>query len=115
MRDASRVFISKSACLLLLLSLLCAGTAVASSTSPISPQQSVAQQRLPGQSTPKQAALQGVVHDANGKPVIGAIVVLRNLATDQKSEKLSGSQGVFRFLDVAPGDYELIILAAGLQ
>jgi hypothetical protein len=78
-------------------------------------QQSAAQQRLPGQSAPKQAALQGIVNDSNGKPVIGATVFLRNLATDQKFEKVSGSQGVFRFIDVAPGAYELKIIAAGFQ
>jgi hypothetical protein len=115
MRNAFREFISKSSCLCWLLSLLCAVTAVASSASPNLPQESVAQQRLPGESAPKKAALQGVVRDSNGKPVIGATVILRNLTTDQKLEKVSGSQGVFRFIDVAPGDYELKIVAAGFQ
>jgi hypothetical protein len=78
-------------------------------------QQSVAPQRLPGQSAPKKATLQGVVRDSNGKPVIGATMLLRNLTTNQKLEKVSDAQGVFRFLDVAPGDYELKILAAGFQ
>jgi hypothetical protein len=89
--------------------------AVASTASPNLPQESVAQQRLPGQSASKKGALQGVVRDSNGKPVIGATVVLRNLATDQKLEKVSGSQGVFRFTDVPPGDYELKIVAESLQ
>lgn len=78
-------------------------------------QQSVAPQRLPGQSAPKKATLQGIVRDANGKPLIGATVVLRNLATDQKFEKVSNAQGVFRFIDVAPGEYELKIAATGFQ
>jgi hypothetical protein len=115
MRDASRVLILESACLCWLLSVLCVAPALASGTSLSFPQQSVAQQRLPGQSAPKKAALQGVVRDANAKPVIGATVILRNLATDQKIEKVSSSQGVFRFIDVAPGDYELKIVAAGFQ
>ena len=55
------------------------------------------------------------MRDANGKPVIGASVILRNLATDQKIEKASDAQGVFRFIDVAPGDYQLKIAAAGFQ
>jgi hypothetical protein len=115
MRQASREFISKSACLCWLLSLLCTVTAVASSASPNLPQESVAQQRLPGQPAPKKAALQGVVRASSRNPVIGATVILRNLVTDQKLEQVSGSQGVFRFLDVAPGDYELKIVAVGFQ
>jgi Carboxypeptidase regulatory-like domain len=115
MRDPSRVLISKCACLWLLLSFFCAAHALASSASANRPQQSVAQQRLPGQSAAKNAALQGVVSDANGTPVIGASVILRNLATDQKIEKISNAQGVFRFIDVALGDYELKIVAAGFQ
>ena len=133
MRDASRVFISKSAYLCCLLSLLCTVPAPASCASSniavtehpnhcssrqnasSTPQQSVAQQRLPGQSAPKNAALQGVVRDSNGKPVIGATVILRNLATNQKLEEVSNAQGVFRFIDVAPGDYELEIVAADFQ
>jgi hypothetical protein len=102
-----------------LLSLLCAapmsGSGINATIAPSTLQQSAAQQRLPGQSAPKQAALQGIVNDSNGKPVIGATVFLRNLATDQKFEKVSGSQGVFRFIDVAPGAYELKIIAAGFQ
>jgi hypothetical protein len=115
MRDTSRVLISKCACLWLLLSCFCAAPALASGASANRPQQSVAQQRLPGQSAAKNAALQGVVRDANGTPLIGASVILRNLATDQKIEKISNAQGVFRLIDVAPGDYELKIVAAGFQ
>ena len=115
MRDPSRVLISKSACLCWLVSLLCAMPALASSARSASPQQSVAQQRLPGQSPAKKAALQGVIRDSNGKPVIGATAILRNLVTDQKFEKVSDAQGVFRFIDVDPGDYELEIDAAGFH
>jgi Carboxypeptidase regulatory-like domain len=119
MRDASRMFFLQPLSLCWLLSLLCAapmsGSGINATIAPSTLQQSAAQQRLPGQSAPKQAALQGIVNDSNGKPVIGATVFLRNLATDQKFEKVSGSQGVFRFIDVAPGAYELKIIAAGFQ
>ena len=115
MRDASRVLLSRSACLCWLVSLLCIAPASASGTRSNLPQQSVAPQRLPGQAPAKKAALQGVVRDANGKPVIGATVILRNAATEQKIEKISSAQGVFRFIDVAPGDYELKIAVAGFQ
>jgi hypothetical protein len=119
MRDASRVSFLQPASLCWLLSLLCAASALGSgmnsTVTPSARQQSVAQQRLPGQSAPKKAALQGIVRDSNGNPVIGTTVLLRNLATDQKLEKVADAQGVFRFIDVAPGDYELKILAAGFQ
>jgi hypothetical protein len=119
MRDASRMFFLQPVSLCWLLSLLCAapasGAGINATIAAGTLQQSAAQQRLPGQSAPKQAALQGIVNDSNGKPVIGATVFLRNLATDQKFEKVSGSQGVFRFIDVAPGAYELKIIAAGFQ
>jgi len=119
MRDASRVFFLSPVSLCWLLSLLCAapapGAAMHAAIAPSAFPQSVAQQRLPGQSVPKKAALQGVLRDANGKPVIGATVTLRNLTTDQKFEKVSDAQGVFRFIDVAPGDYELKIDAPGFQ
>src|SRR6204780_3268252 len=115
MRDASRVLISKSARLWLLVGFCCAAPAFGSGAGAALPQQSVSQQRLPGQSASKNAALQGVVRDANAKPVIGARVIMRNLATDQKIEKISNAQGVFRFIDVARGDYELKIVAPDFQ
>jgi hypothetical protein len=119
MRDASRMFFLQPVSLCWLVSLLCAaptlGAGVNATIAPSALQQSAAQQRLPGQSAPKKAALQGIVRDSNGEPVIGATMILRNLATDQKFEKVSGSQGVFRFIDVAPGAYELKIIAAGFQ
>jgi hypothetical protein len=119
MRDASRMFFSQPASLCWLLSFLCAapapGAGINATIAPNALQQSVTQQRLPGQSAPKQAALQGVVRDSNGKPVIGAMVILRNLATNQRFEKVSDAQGVFRFIDVAPGNYELKIIAPGFQ
>ena len=117
MRNASRVFFLQPTSLCWLLSLLFAapGSGMNSTITPGPRQQSVAQQRLPGQSAPKQAVLQGIVRDSNGKAVIGAIVTLQNAATDQKLEKVTDAQGVFRFIDVAPGDYELKILAAGFQ
>ena len=55
------------------------------------------------------------MRDANGKLVIDATMILRNIATNQKLEQISNAQGVFRFIDAAPGDYELTVVAAGFQ
>jgi hypothetical protein len=76
-------------------------------------QQGSSQQRIPGQAAEKKGGLQGVLGDANKNPVIAASVVLRNLATGQELKKSSDAQGVFRFIDVLPGQYELSIDAPG--
>jgi hypothetical protein len=80
-----------------------------------SPVKITAQQRLPGQSVPKNAALEGIVRQENTRPVIGAQILLRNAATNQQSIKISDAQGVFRFLDVPPGAYEVTITAGGFE
>jgi hypothetical protein len=74
-----------------------------------------AQQRLPGQAAPKNAALEGIVRQENGRSVIGARILLRNVATNQQSVKISDAQGVFRFVDVPPGAYEVTISAEGFE
>ena len=80
-------------------------------SSPI--QQASSQQRIPGQAPQKTGALQGVVRDGSKNPVIAASVVLRNLATGREQKKSSDAQGVFRFIDVLPGQYELSVDAPG--
>jgi hypothetical protein len=80
-----------------------------------SPGATTAQQRLPGQTGPKDAALEGTVRQENGRPVIGARILLRNIATNQQSVKISDAQGVFRFLEVSPGPYEVTISAEGFR
>ncbi len=79
------------------------------------PVNTTAQQRLPGQATPKNAALEGIVRQENGRPVIGARILLRSIATNQQAAKISDAQGVFRFIDVPPGAYEVTITAEGFE
>src|SRR3984957_17930021 len=78
-------------------------------------QQSSSQQRLPGQTAPKKATLQGIVRDADGKPVISARVILRNVGTQQEIERNTDAQGVFRFIEMPPGAYQLEVHAARYQ
>src|SRR5579862_2478363 len=80
-----------------------------------SPVKIAAQQRVPGQAAPKNAALEGIVRQENGRPVIGARILLRSIATDQQSVKISDAQGVFRFLEVQPGAYDVTITAGGFE
>jgi hypothetical protein len=100
-----RVRFLKRAVLCLLIGLWCLA----------SPLKITAQQRLPGQSAPKNAALEGIVRQENGRPVIGARILLRGIATNQQSVKISDAQGVFRFLEVPPGAYEVTITAEGFE
>lgn len=100
-----RVGFSKRAVLCLLIGLWCLA----------SPVRITAQQRLPGQSAPKNAALEGIVRQENGRPVIGAQILLRNVATNRQSVKISDAQGVFRFLELPPGAYEVMITAEGFE
>ena len=130
MRAAIRVFFSKRAALCLMLGFShLADSAVAAASlrgllrdvypsfqnaSP-QPQQSTSQQRLPGQSSSKNAALQGIVRQENGRAVIAAHVILRSASTNQALERTTDAQGVFRFIDVPPGNYELTIVAPGFK
>jgi hypothetical protein len=133
MRAPSRILFAKPASLAGLLCSLCALTLHVAAASPYSTanfypsrsssrrtrssssHKSAAQQRLPGQTAPKQGALQGLVRGANGRPVIGATVILRNVTTGQTLQKISNSQGVFRFIDVPPGNYDLNVVATGFE
>ncbi len=110
MRAPSRVFFAQPACLSCLLCLFCVMPLNAGVRS-----HSAAQQRLPGQTSPKRGALQGLVRSANGRPVIGATVTLRNLTTGETLQKTSSAQGVFRFIDVLPGTYDLRVVATGFK
>jgi hypothetical protein len=133
MRAASRVFFTNPASLCWLLCWLCVGPLCASGALARSAavsllnhssrrpnrsgltQQSDAQQRLPGQRAPNRAALQGLVRGANGRAIVGATVMLRNLTSGQSFEKLSDAQGVFRFVDILPGNYDVHVAATGFK
>jgi protocatechuate 3,4-dioxygenase beta subunit len=59
-----------------------------------------APQRIPGQSA-RPASIQGVVRDETGRGVPGVEVVIR----DPERRASTNADGVFRFLDVRPGEY----------
>ena len=65
------------------------------------------EQRLPGKAAEKTAALEGIVRDASGRPVPGARVTLRNLASGKIHESTSTAEGVFRLIELPAGRYEL--------
>ena len=116
MRAPSRVFLMKAVSLCGLLCWSCVTPLSASGANDSSStRQSVAQQRLPGQTAPKRATLQGLARGANGRAVVGVTVTLRNLTSGQSFERVSDAQGVFRFIEVLPGNYDLRVVATGFK
>ncbi|HXO88942.1 MAG TPA: carboxypeptidase-like regulatory domain-containing protein [Candidatus Acidoferrales bacterium] len=73
------------------------------------------QQQLPGKAAQKTGAVQGMVRDANGRPVGGATASLRNLATGEIRKTTTNAEGVFRLVDVPAGQYEVSIAGAGYE
>lgn len=65
------------------------------------------QQRIPRQTTPATAAVQGVLRNPLGLGLGGAAVRLRNLADGRTFETTTTGDGVFRFLKLPSGHYEL--------
>ena len=74
-------------------------------------QQSANQQRIPGKVPQQKSALQGIVRDPTGRAIVGASVMLRNLKAAAPQEKLTNAEGVFRFIDLLPGAYELKLVS----
>lgn len=57
------------------------------------------------------ASVQGTVTDATGGRVPAATVLLRNESLEARFETRADSEGVYRFLRVPPGEYELTVSA----
>jgi len=81
-------------------------SSVASVSSVSSHEQQIPQQR------PGRASIQGMVTGDGGRGVAGAEVVLKS-GTREVGRALTSGDGVFRFIDVAPGDYGLSITREG--
>ncbi len=92
-----------------------AGTALAAAGWSPGPQQSVPEQRLPGQKVSNKAAVEGIVRGANEKAIPGAHVELKNTSTQVTLTTASNAQGVFRFVSVPPGLYDLVVRSAGYK
>jgi len=60
-------------------------------------------------------SIRGEVTDAHSLAVAGAKVVARNLDTSETREVTADEQGVYRFLELPAGDYELSALATGFE
>jgi hypothetical protein len=78
------------------------------------PQQQ-SQQRIPSQTPQQKSALEGILRDPAGKPVIAARVVLHNLKSGTDHSTTTNAEGLFRLLDVPPGAYDLKISSEAFE
>ena len=72
-------------------------------------------QRLPRQSAPKTAALQGIVRDPSGRVVVGALIAITNRATGMTRTASTDADGVFRWTDLSPATYLLLAQSEGFD
>src|SRR5262245_57270151 len=63
-----------------------------------------------GQST---TSLRGVITDPTSAIIPGAVVTLHSDQTGFKRQALSGEDGVYQFLQVSPGTYQVTVEKAG--
>ena len=73
------------------------------------------ERRLPRQSFPTTAAVQGVVRGAAALGIVGATATLTSEATGAARKISANGDGVFRFLDLPPGAYSLRIEGEGYE
>ncbi len=57
----------------------------------------------------KTGAVQGIVQDASKRGIVGALVAVTDRATGLTQTSLTDADGVFRFADLAPGTYLLVV------
>src|SRR5688572_17670324 len=57
----------------------------------------------------------GVVKDPAGLPVAGAAIELRNTDTSTTASTASDSSGIYRFVAVMPGNYEITVRKDGFS
>lgn len=72
-------------------------------------------QRLPRQIAPSTAALQGIVRTEEGLGLGAVTVALQNVASGQTVSTTTTGDGVFRFLDLPPGRYQVNASREGFE
>jgi hypothetical protein len=94
--------------------LLC-GVGLRAQDAPASQQQTAPppEQRIARQKAPREGALQGMLLNEKGGPLPAVQVELRDSGTDTMVEQAqSEGDGIFRLLQLAPGNYDLVFTSA---
>jgi hypothetical protein len=68
-----------------------------------------------GQAQSNAADLQGIVRDATGAVVTNATVTARNGATNVTKTATTNDEGLYRIINLPPGDYEVTVEAANFK
>ena len=68
---------------------------------------------LHGQST--YGSIQGVVSDASGAAIPGSKVILTSKSTGETQNQMTGDSGLYSFVNLVPGDYEVSAEKAGFK
>ena len=59
--------------------------------------------------------LEGLVRNAGGEPIVGAVVAVTNPATNERRGVNTNEIGRFRVLGLGPGRYEVVVRAIGFE
>ena len=73
------------------------------------------EQRIPRQIPNRTAVLQGIVRDGAARGIVGALIALTNRATGMTRTLTTNADGVFRWTDLAPGTYLLLVQSEGFE
>src|SRR5829696_1309415 len=68
-----------------------------------------------GQAQSNAADIQGTVKDSTGAVVANATVTARNPATNFSRAATSNDEGLYRIINIPPGDYEITVEAANFK
>ena len=60
-------------------------------------------------------SVQGTVHDRSQGAIVGAHVLITNVATNSSQESVTAADGTFRILALAAGSYKLTVTATGFR
>jgi len=77
--------------------------------------QSAPERRIPRQQAPQTAAIQGWVRDESGHGIPAVTVTLKRVSGGEARQVATDAGGIFRLLDLKPGEYEVICESAGWE
>src|SRR5579864_1614055 len=73
------------------------------------------EQRIPRQTPRKTASLQGIARGPATRGIVGALIAITNRATGMTQTVSTNADGVFRWTDLAPGTYLLLVQSDGFD